>query len=61
MAGGERQYTIVNEAVHRLLEFNQDCSEQDKQYLQKLAKRHAAMGLSQRHLGLFADTLEQIK
>jgi serine/threonine protein kinase len=53
----ERQYTIVNEAVHRLLEFNQDCSEQDKQYLQKLAKRHAAMGLSQRHCELFADTL----
>ena len=53
----KRQYSIVNRAIHILLEFSPDSSQEEKENLESLTKKHAALGLTRRHYEIFADTL----
>jgi serine/threonine protein kinase len=52
----ERQHRILNSAIHTLLNFRPD-SESARLQLEKLAERHANLGLTERHYALFLDTL----
>jgi len=52
----ERQYRILNRAIHTLLEFCSD-SQMAKQNLEDLALRHASLGLTLRRYNIFLDTL----
>ena len=53
----KRQYSIVNRAIHILLEFSPDSSQEEKENLESLTKKHAALGLTRRHYEIFADML----
>jgi len=54
----DRQYAVLNGAVHLLLEFH-PASERECAALKDLATRHAAFGLTRRHYELFLDALVQ--
>jgi len=54
----ERQHRILNGAIHTLLTFRPD-SQAATENLDALARRHANLGLTERHYALFLDTLVQ--
>jgi serine/threonine protein kinase len=51
----ERQYQILNRAIHALLSFRPDSSEA-REHLAQIASRHASLGLTRQHYDLFLDT-----
>jgi len=54
----ERQYRILNLAIHKLLEFRPDAPATQKQ-LEDLATRHAKLGLTRSHYELFLQAFLQ--
>jgi len=54
----ERQYRILNLAIHKLLEFRQELPETQKQ-LEDLATRHVKLGLTRAHYDLFLEAFLQ--
>jgi hemoglobin-like flavoprotein len=54
----ERQYRILNVAIHKLLDFRQESPASQKQ-LEELAARHAKLGLTKAHYDLFLDAFLQ--
>lgn len=52
----ERQYRILNRAIHALLEFRSE-SQSARDHLEELASRHAKLGLTKGHYQLFLDAL----
>jgi len=52
----DRQYSMLNRAIHALLEFNPQSTKAQEQMAQ-MAARHAPLGLTRRHYDLFLQTL----
>jgi serine/threonine protein kinase len=52
----ERQYRILNNAVHVLLEFDPDAPGA-REHVSALASKHAGLGLTRRHYELFLESL----
>jgi serine/threonine protein kinase len=52
----ERQYSMLNRAIHALLEFDPQ-SDKAKEQIVQMAARHAGFRLTRRHYDVFLDTL----